>query len=97
MQGCLGQIGIQKRFCVIFVCLSALAACGDFTRVENNVSGIIYCSEGSPANFNPQLDTSGTTVDASSHQIYDRLLDFDPISGEIVPGLATSWRVSNDG
>ena len=97
MRGCLGQIGIQKRFCVIFVCLSALAACGDFTRVENNVSGIIYCSEGSPANFNPQLDTSGTTVDASSHQIYDRLLDFDPISGEIVPGLATSWRVSNDG
>ena len=40
-------------------------------------NGIIYCSEGNPASFNPQLDTSGTTVDVSSHQIYDRLLDFD--------------------
>ena len=27
---------------------------------------LVYCSEGSPEGFNPQLFTSGTTVDASS-------------------------------
>jgi dipeptide transport system substrate-binding protein len=26
---------------------------------------LVYCSEGSPENFNPQLYTSGTSVDAS--------------------------------
>lgn len=60
-------------------------------------SGIVYCSEGSPISFNPQLDTSGTTVDASSHQLYDRLLEFDPQTSKIVPGIAESWRVSRDG
>jgi len=60
-------------------------------------SGLIYCSESNPVNFNPQLDTSGTTSDATSHQIYDRLLDFDPESGRIVASLASSWLVSEDG
>jgi cationic peptide transport system substrate-binding protein len=47
--------------------------------------------------FNPQLDTSSTTTDASSHQLYDRLLDFDPDSGRIIPSVASSWLVSDDG
>lgn len=59
--------------------------------------GIIYCSEGNPNSFNPQLDTSGTTSDASAHQIYDRLMNFDPLTGKIIPALASSWLVSNDG
>ncbi|MEW9797494.1 ABC transporter substrate-binding protein [Alteromonas sp. CYL-A6] len=60
-------------------------------------SGVIYCSESNPVYFNPQLDTSSTTTDATSHQVYDRLLDFDPDTGRIVPGLASSWLVSDDG
>ena len=28
---------------------------------------LVYCSEGSPAGFDPALYTSGTTFDASSH------------------------------
>ncbi|MCC2616659.1 ABC transporter substrate-binding protein [Aestuariibacter halophilus] len=59
--------------------------------------GVVYCSEGNPNGFNPQLDASGTTSDASSHQIYDRLMDFDPQSGRVVPALASSWLVSEDG
>jgi cationic peptide transport system substrate-binding protein len=77
--------------------LFLLSGCEELIQSVDNPDGIIYCSEGSPASFNPQLDTSGTTVDASSHQIYDRLIDFDPVTGDIVPGLATSWLASNDG
>jgi cationic peptide transport system substrate-binding protein len=74
-----------------------LTGCDALITSTNQTKGIIYCSEGSPTNFNPQLDTSGTTVDASSHQIYDRLLDFDPNSGNVIPSLATSWAISDDG
>lgn len=74
-----------------------LSSCDIIDPPSSKVSGIIYCSEGNPTNFNPQLDTSGTTVDASSHQIYDRLLDFDPQSGNVIPSLATSWLISDDG
>ena len=60
-------------------------------------STLVYCSEGSPETFNPQLSTSGTTFDASSRQIYNRLVEFKPGTTEIVPGLALRWDVSKDG
>ena len=60
-------------------------------------SGLVYCSEGSPESFNPQLVTSGTTIDAISQQLYDRLLDIDPANGELKPALASRWQVSDDG
>lgn len=73
-----------------------LAGCSN-EKHEMPETGVIYCSEGNPMSFNPQLDTSGTTSDASSHQIYDRLINFDPLTGKIVPALSSSWLVSNDG
>nr|WP_238526970.1 ABC transporter substrate-binding protein [Glaciecola nitratireducens] len=66
-------------------------------KTQITKAGITFCSESSPASFNPQLDTSSTTADASSHQVYDRLLEFNTENGEIEPGLASSWLVSNDG
>lgn len=60
-------------------------------------SGLVYCSEGNPESFNPQLVTSGTTIDATSHQIYNRLLDYAPDNHTLVPALATDWQVSDDG
>ena len=74
-----------------------LSACSKQNHQPFYQSGIIYCSESNPVTFNPQLDTSSTTADATSHQLYDRLLDFDPNTGRIVPSLASSWLVSDDG
>ncbi|GIU24337.1 ABC transporter substrate-binding protein [Shewanella schlegeliana] len=70
-----------------------LTACGP----QQVPAGLVYCSEGNPETFNPQLVTSGTTIDATSQQLYDSLVDYDPVSGEIVPALATSWETSEDG
>ena len=81
---------------MIATCL-LVSACGQNQLEPHENKGIIYCSEGSPMSFNPQLDTSGTTVDASSHQLYDRLLEFDTNTNKIIPGIAQSWRVSQDG
>ncbi|QIZ51552.1 ABC transporter substrate-binding protein [Dickeya zeae] len=58
---------------------------------------LVYCSEGSPENFNPQLYTSGTSVDASAVPIYNRLVDFKVGTTELIPSLAESWEISPDG
>ncbi|RDD60850.1 ABC transporter substrate-binding protein [Ferruginivarius sediminum] len=58
---------------------------------------LVYCSEGSPEGFNPQLYTAGTTFDASSRQVYNRLVQFERGTTNIVPGLAESWDISEDG
>jgi dipeptide transport system substrate-binding protein len=56
---------------------------------------LVYCSEGSPENFNPMLNTTGTTFDAN-RPIYNRLLEFKLGTTEVGPGLAESWEVSQD-
>ncbi|HAT84585.1 ABC transporter substrate-binding protein [Cohaesibacter gelatinilyticus] len=58
---------------------------------------LVYCSEGSPEGFTPSLYTAGTTFDASSKNIYNRLAEFKIGTTEVVPGLAESWSVSDDG
>lgn len=57
----------------------------------------IYCSEGSPSSFNPQLETDGTSFNASSQPIYNRLVEFKIGTTEIGPALAESWSISKDG
>ncbi len=89
--------GLVKRLSLCICTALLVASCAKQNKQAFYNTGIIYCSESNPVTFNPQLDTSSTTSDASSHQLYDRLLDFDPESGRIVPSLASSWLVSDDG
>lgn len=56
----------------------------------------IYCSEGSPVAFNPQVTTDGTSSNASSYTLYNRLVDFKEGTTEIVPSLAQSYEISKD-
>ncbi len=58
---------------------------------------LVYCSEGNPEGFNPSLYTAGTTFDASSRHLYNRLVEFAPGTTKVVPALAKSWTVSDDG
>ncbi|MBO0664012.1 ABC transporter substrate-binding protein [Jiella sp. MQZ9-1] len=58
---------------------------------------LVYCSEASPEGFDPALYTAGTTFDAASRTVYNRLVEFKHGSTEIEPGLAESWTISDDG
>jgi len=58
---------------------------------------LVYCSEGSPEGFDPSLYTAGTTFDASSKTVYNRLVQFKPGTTEVEPAIAKSWKVSDDG
>ncbi len=57
---------------------------------------LVYCSEGSPENFNPQVNTTGTSFD-TAYPVFNRLVEFKPGTTEIMPALAESWEVSDDG
>src|SRR4051812_43970380 len=57
---------------------------------------LVYCSEGSPENFTPALNTTGTSLDAA-RPVYNQLVEFERGSTNLVPGLAESYEVSPDG
>src|SRR5689334_201165 len=58
---------------------------------------LIYCSEASPEGFDPGRYTAGTTFDASSQPVFNRLVEFERGGTRIVPALAERWSVSADG
>jgi len=58
---------------------------------------LVFCSEGSPEGFNPQFFTTGTTLDASSVPMMNRLVEFDLGTTNIIPALAESWTTTPDG
>jgi dipeptide transport system substrate-binding protein len=57
---------------------------------------LVYCSEGSPENFNPMLNTTGTSLQASA-PVYDGLTAFKNGTTEVGGALADKWEVSPDG
>ena len=58
---------------------------------------LVYCSEASPANFDPGTTTGGNDYDAGARTVYNRLVEFKHGSTELEPGLADSWEISADG
>ena len=80
-----------KRALVAALALPALMAMSTVSAKT-----LVYCSEGSPENFYPGINTTGTSFDANS-QIYSRLVEFERGGTAVVPGLAESWTISPDG
>ncbi|HKM98409.1 MAG TPA: ABC transporter substrate-binding protein SapA [Buttiauxella sp.] len=60
-------------------------------------SGFVYCVSGQVNTFNPQMASGGLTVDTLAAQLYDRLLDVDPYTYRLMPELAESWEVLDNG
>ncbi len=78
----------RKHVAIAALALAATAGAGAKT--------LVYCSEGSPENFYPAVNTTGTSFDANS-QIYSRIVEFERGSTKVVPGLAERWTISPDG
>ena len=57
----------------------------------------MFCSEGSPENFYPGVNTTGTSFDGNE-PIYNRIVEFERGGTKVVPGLAeTLGRSPPDG
>lgn len=84
------RLTLTKRATAL-AALTLLAAAGGA-----QAKTLVYCSEGSPENFTPALNTTGTSFDAA-RPVYDRLTHFVRGSTQVEPGLAESWTISPDG
>jgi dipeptide transport system substrate-binding protein len=76
--------------------LCALALPALMALAPASAKTLVYCSEGSPENFSPSINTTGTSFDALS-PIYSRLVEFERGGTAVVPGLAERWTVTPDG
>lgn len=79
--------------------LSGLAQAAPVPPADRDIrdSGFVYCVNGQVNTFNPQKASSGLIVDTLAAQLYDRLLDVDPYTYRLVPELAESWEVLDNG
>jgi len=69
----------------LLLCSSALSA-----------KTFVYCSEASPENFTPAINTTGTSFDAA-RPVYSQLVKFERGTTNVVPDLAEKWDVAEDG
>jgi dipeptide transport system substrate-binding protein len=74
----------------------AIAVATALSSTPLSAKTLVFCSEGSPENFYPGVNTTGTSFDANS-QIYSRIVDFERGTTNVVPGLAEKWEISADG
>jgi ABC-type oligopeptide transport system substrate-binding subunit len=52
---------------------------------------LVYCSEGSPENFTPALNTTGTSFDAA-RPVYNQLVEFERGTTKVVPEFLEKFR-----
>lgn len=89
---------MRTFFSLLFAGLSLFSATAGAAMPDNiRQSGFIYCVNGAVTTFNPQMASGGLIVDTLAAQLYDRLLDVDPYTYRLIPELAESWEVLDDG
>ena len=85
---------MRKTNLLTAICCASLIS---VAAMSAQAKTLVYCSEGSPEGFNPALYTSGTTFDASSRPVFNRLVEFERGTTTSVPALAESWDITEDG
>src|SRR3954470_4549506 len=82
------HIPSRKHIAIAILALAAATGAGAKT--------LVFCSEGSPENFYPGVNTTGTSFDGNE-PIYNRIVEFERGGTKVVPGLAERWDISADG
>ena len=90
------QPGTRRLHPVQRALLCALALPALLALSPVSAKTLVYCSEGSPENFYPGVNTTGTSADANE-PIYNRIVEFERGGTKVVPGLAEKWDISADG
>ena len=83
------EIVMNKQMMLLALCLAptlALAA-----------RPLTVCTDANPEGFDVVQYNSLVTTNASADVLMNRLVEYDAIGRKVVPGLAASWQVSDDG
>ena len=75
------RIPFRKHVAIAALALAATAGAGAKT--------LVFCSEGSPENFYPGVNTTGTSFDGNE-PIYNRIVEFE----RGAPRWSLAWRRS---
>lgn len=57
---------------------------------------LAVCTEASPDGFDYSIFHANSTADASSEALYNRLVEFEPGTTQLIPALAERWDASPD-
>ncbi|WP_252725920.1 ABC transporter substrate-binding protein, partial [Acinetobacter baumannii] len=79
------------RYSLLLLAFAASAA------IQAQPKTLAVCTEAAPEGFDPARYTSGYTFDASAHPLYNALAAFAPGSATVIPALAESWDIGDDG
>ena len=89
------------RFTSFFIVAAAMASvllgAGHSAAAELPAKTLVFCSDASPAGFDPAQYTTSVEFSAAAYTVYNRLVEFEHGGTKIEPGLAQSWDVSGDG
>jgi len=83
----------MRLICSLFLIVN-LSACYQNKQLTQN--SLIYCTESQATSFNPQISHDIASLDATTHQLFSRLVKQDPQTNEFIPDLAESWEQSDD-
>ena len=80
---------------ILLLCL-IFTLSGCYQNKTLNQNTLIYCTERQPTSFNPQISHDIASLDATTHQLFSRLVKLDPNTNKFIPDLANRWEQSDD-
>jgi peptide/nickel transport system permease protein/peptide/nickel transport system substrate-binding protein len=87
-----GALGALGAFGALIL-TATLPPCAALAGPSDNI--LVWGNPNEPATLDPASGIAGTEI-PYLYTIYDRLVDFDPATLDPKPGLATSWKWSDD-
>lgn len=87
-----GKSNVKRSALLAAICVPAF-----LMAASASAKTLVYCSEASPENFLPSVNTTGTSFDVMNH-IYSTITEFERGGTRVTNnGLAEKWDVSQDG
>lgn len=87
------------KFGLFFAKLALMTTAWAAPTIPHELSkdSLVYCTSGEGFSFSPQKADVGSNMNVVTEQIYDKLIEFDPVSRRLKPALAERFEISEDG